>query len=936
MISVRRHLRVASVGLSLMVIGAIAAPAASAAPDIEFFKTSASTSVAGAHPDLSADIQTNEDAAGIVPQTIRVSLPPGVFGNPNAVPQCSQAAIGNAVGAEVAGVGSSILAACPATTQIGEAQLTTTFGGSIAGGVVYDAAVINAEPVGDDAGRIILANPALPAIYASIKARTDGDYGLDNEDLEIDSIQILRRVKITVWGVPGAHSRGGIFRINGEGNFNSNTPIPPDAPALRRPFLSNPTVCDEPKVTKLAFLFYGDPIFHTAKTTEPTPTHCENVPFSPSLTMEPTSHKVGDATGLDVDLKVPQNEDPEGIATSHMRNVEVKLPEGLTLNPSAADGLQACSADQIGYLGSNFPYPNPVHFDLNKQECPDGSKVGTVEVDLPALPGPLHGSVYLAEQYKNPFGTLTAIYLSMEGFGVHVKIAGNVKADPITGRLTTTFTENPQVPFEDFKLHFKGGDRGVLAVPDTCGNHVINSTFTPWSGNPPVSPSNTMAVTESPDGGPCATTRATRPFKPVLDAGSVNATAGAFSNFTVKVTKSLGQQELKRLDFTLPKGLLGKLAGVPYCSELDIYKAEQRTSGVAEQASPTCPASTQIGIVRTTAGAGATPLHVEGKAYLAGPYKGAPVSIVVVNPAVAGPFDLGNVLVRTPLNIDPVTTQLHAVSDPIPDILGGIPLLIRSVEVDINRPNFTLNPTSCDPMSITGHMAAAGSDLVSTADDVFADVSNPFQVSGCSSLGFAPKLYTHLIGGTKRGDHPSLKAVLIAREGDANIRSIAVTLPHSEFLDQAHIRTVCTRVQFAAKACPPGAIYGYAEATSPLVDGTLTGPVYLRSSDNPLPDLVVALKGTEKLPIEINLAGRIDSVNGGIRNTFELVPDAAVSKFVLKMQGGSKGLLVNSRNICNKPVYSSVRVIGQNNKRADQSPKLTNTCHRVKKHKKGA
>jgi hypothetical protein len=373
----------------------------------------------------------------------------------------------------------------------------------------------------------------------------------------------------------------------------------------------------------------------------------------------------------------------------------------------------------------------------------------------------------------------------------------------------------------------------------------------------------------------------------------------------------------------LPPGLTGKLAGIPYCSGAQIKEAEGKT-GKAEQANPSCPAASQLGKLDTAAGYGSEPIHVAGRVYLAGPYKGGPVSSVVITPAVAGPFDLGNVVVRAPLYLNPETAQITVKSDPIPTILKGIPLKLRSVAIEVDRKDFTLNPTSCEAMSVTSSIGGS--------NGATASLSNRFQVGNCGALKFTPKLKLALKGGTRRNGNPALTATLTQPSGQANIGRVQVALPHSEFLDQSHIRTVCTRVQFAANQCPQGAIYGQAEAITPLLDQPLTGPVYLRSSSNKLPDLVVALKGPESQPIEVVLDGRIDSVHGGIRNTFELVPDAPVSKFVLKMQGGKKGLLVNSRNICATQSHANVRLVGQNGKSSNQSPLLQNQC--PKKHKK--
>jgi hypothetical protein len=554
--------------------------------------------------------------------------------------------------------------------------------------------------------------------------------------------------------------------------------------------------------------------------------------------------------------------------------------------------------------------------------------LGTAEIKTPILENPLVGEVFLAAQEENPFGSLIAVYLVVNDplTGVIIKLPGEVQTDPVTGRLTTIFDNSPQLPFEDLTLRFRGGGpRSEFATSEVCGNYPTEGTWTPWSApesGPPAQTTDSFNISQG-----CSSSAGARPFSPSFEAGTTATKAGAYAPLVIKVNRKDGEQELSRLDFTLPKGLIGKLAGIPYCSDAAIKSAEAKT-GRAEQAAPSCPTASQIGSVQTAAGVGTEPLHVSGNLYLAGPYKGAPVSSVVVTPALAGPFDLGTVVIRAPLYVDPESTQLTAKSDPIPTILKGIPLKLRAVAINVDRPGFILNPTSCEPKSASASLTGSSGGA--------ANPSNRFQVGACADLGFAPKLELSLKGGTKRNKNPALTAVLTQPAAQANIAKVAVTLPHSEFLDQSHIRTVCTRVQFAAQACPAAAIYGEAEAITPLLDQPLKGPVYLRSSTNKLPDLVVALKGPASQPIEVNLAGRIDSVKGGIRNSFELVPDAPVTRFVLKMQGGKKGLLVNSTDICARVNKASVKMEGQNAKLANSSPAVKGQCGSQRKKSKKA
>jgi hypothetical protein len=381
----------------------------------------------------------------------------------------------------------------------------------------------------------------------------------------------------------------------------------------------------------------------------------------------------------------------------------------------------------------------------------------------------------------------------------------------------------------------------------------------------------------------------------------------------------------------------GKLAGSPFCSDLSIAAAHSRErqphGGQEELDNPSCPSASQIGRTLVGAGVGPSLTYPHGKVYLAGPYQGAKLSIVAITTAKVGPFDLGNVVIRQALKVDPDTAEVTAdgsSADPIPHILQGIVVHARDIRVYVDRQNFILNPTSCERMSATASVSGLGSPV---------DVSSPFQAADCASLGFKPQLALSLSGGTKRGDTPKFKAVLTARPGDANIGAAVVTLPHSEFLEQAHIRTVCTRVQFSAgsgngEQCPKGSIYGRVTAATPLLDEPLTGPVFLRSSSHKLPDLVAALHSGK---VDINLAGRIDSVrNGRIRNTFEAVPDAPVTKFTLEMQGGKKGLLVNSQNICRGKHRAIATFIGQSGKRHEFNPLVKAKCggKTKRRHKK--
>jgi hypothetical protein len=658
------------------------------------------------------------------------------------------------------------------------------------------------------------------------------------------------------------------------------------------------------------------------------------VAFSRSeLSFEPEPARLPPSPNSQFPPKAGTDEAEIPLASAHLKDTTVVLPEGLVINPSVANGLAACDENQIGLIGTGFGSPNPIHFTKTPQSCPNASKVGTVKVTTPLLDHKLEGALYIAKPFDNPFGSFMALYLVVENeqSGIVAKLAGKVTPDPQTGRLTTTFLENPQLPLEDIELTLFGGPKAALKTPLTCGTYTTETSLVPWSTpeGQTVHPTDAFQTSVAAGGsGPCPASEADAPSKPSFDAGTIAPAAGAYSPFVLKLTRQDGTQRIKQIDTTLPKGLTGKLAGIPYCPESALSQAKTREApgkGALEQSSPSCPAASEIGTVTVGAGAGVTPYYASGRAYLAGPYEGAPLSMAIVTPAVAGPFDLGAVLVRTPLYVNPESAQIHAISDPLPQIIEGVPLDIRSISLRLDRPSFTINPTSCEPMQVGGSLLSPPGSATSLA--------SPFQVGGCRSLKFAPKLNIQLKGGTKRGRFPALKAVLTYPQGSgyANTASAQVTLPHSEFLENAHFKTICTRIQFAADACPAGSIYGKAKAITPLLDRPLEGPVYLRSSNHTLPDLVIALRGQ----VNADLVGRVDTGStGGIRTTFENTPDAPVSKVILQMQGGKKGLLVNSENICRKEQRAIADLTAQNGKVSETKPLIRNSC-KGKAKKKG-
>jgi hypothetical protein len=694
---------------------------------------------------------------------------------------------------------------------------------------------------------------------------------------------------------------------------------PTEAGANPEPLITNPTRCSGPPPTSsLQIDSWQHPEdvktydFSAAQITD-----CEEVEFEPEAQLTPTNRQAASPTGLEVEIEM----DTEGVRTNtgvsqaNLNTATVTFPKGMSINAAAAEGLEACTLAEVK-LQSNVPH-----------ECPEASKVGEIEIDTPLIRETLKGAVYLAAQNDNPFAETIALYMvfSSARDGVIIKIAGKLEPDPKTGQLVSTFTENPEAPFSRLVLKFNSGPRAPLINPPKCGGYSIRAEFSPWSALNPANPTKDEIVVDNskykvstgPGGGPCPR----GDLEPKLKAGLTDPTAAAKSPFLLSLSREDGSQLFTGVQVANPLGLTAYLKGVEICPESSLAKVSSAEgAGAAEHANPSCPPNSLVGVAEAGSGAGPVPFYVRtGRVYLAGPYKGAPISLAIVTPALAGPYDLGSVSVRTPLYVDPTTSRVTAISDPIPTSLYGIDLNVREIRVALDRPSFTAAPTSCEPSSVDA--------TVTGAEGASATVSNRFQVGGCERLGFKPRLSFRLFGGTKRGAHPKFRAILRPRPGDAAIASASVALPRSEFLENAHIRTICTRVQFAADECPKGSIYGKATATTPLLDHPVSGPVYLRSSSNELPDMVVALRGSDAQPIEVELAGRIDSVNGGIRSTFDIVPDQPVSSFVLTMQGGDKGLLVNSRNLCKgKPQKATAVFSAHNGKKLTLRPELRNAC----------
>jgi hypothetical protein len=895
---------------------------------------------------------------------LRIDLPPGLVENSLAVEHCRldlfSAPRDSPFQESLSGE------SCPERSQVGYVTLKSSF----AGGQTRSFGLFNLPSSPGTLGRLGFNAYGMPVVFSRRVQASGGVYNFSLEASNLSQQIGMSGLELVLWGDPWfvGHDlqRGNCLNeadpTSGFGNRailepENYQPEPPGRPILYvsgtcstgnpeafppRAYLTLPTLCEGPLAFAIeATSWQGDAV--SRRTQNPVPQQGCNIElFRTIATLLPLSDRTTSPSGLDFNLDVNQSGllnnmtlkgrlRPDSRAPSQVRQATFTLPEGITVNPSVAAGLGVCTPAQYAAETASSPLG---------AGCPDRSKIGTITVNSPLAETALEGGIFLAAPRDNPFDSLLALYLvaNLPERGVLVKVAGKIDADPASGRLTATFEDLPQFPYTHFNAHLREGQRALLATPDRCGTYVAGLRLRPWL-DPDFSLTNNAFFNFEAGIGGGACPSGDPPFAPKATAGDLNRNAGSYTPFYLHPTRADGEQELTSYSAKLPPGLLGRIAGVPFCPEAAIEAARHR-SGVAEERDPSCPAASSIGHTSAGYGLGGVLAYAPGGLYLAGPYHGAPLSIVAIDSATVGPFDLGVVIVRSAIQVDPLTAQVSidsAGSDPIPHILDGIPLHLRDVRVYIDRPSFTLNPTSCTQFSVDSTLGGSGPNFANPADDITAHAPSPFQVSNCSALEFKPKLELRLKGGTRRGKYPALTATVTPRPGDANIGQVSVALPPSEFFAQNHLQTVCTRAQFAAGHCPASSVYGQARAVTPLMDEPLEGPVYLRSSDHPLPDLVADLSGRG---VRIEVVGRIDSRNGGMRATYDVLPDGPVSKFTMTLRGGKRGLLVNSENVC-KAAPATARMVGQNGVGVLLRPPLVNpACAKqkpkgAKQHRRG-
>jgi hypothetical protein len=903
---------------------------------------------AGGHPwALTTDVElTNEkvktaggellfptrDAKDIV-----ASLPPGLLGDPMATPRCSLTQ---------ATSGGSRTAQCPADTQIGEYFIEYQGGNALA------APIVNIVPEKGQSAEFALENTAkiiTPLLTAHL-VHTESGYSFIVASNGIPILG-LTRVELTFWGVPADPSHNqvrGLFckraTITGPVGCEGGGESAGVAPV---PFLTMPTDCSAgPETATLRADSWQEPGsvregryagYVEKPWTIPGATGCDLLSFHPSIEVRPDTFLADEPVGLDVNLQVPLAETPTSNATPQLRDSVVTLPEGMSVSPGVVDGIQACN--EFGPEGINITGPESEEVGLNGElqlapgHCPDASTVGTAEAITPFLPIPVKGNVYLARpgcggpgqsactEEDALDGKLYRLYLELGGkdelaqTGIHFKVPLETEANPATGQLTSRTLRTLQAPFSELKIHLNGGPRAPLDNPAVCGPAVTTADFTPWSA-PGVTPEG-LTMPGTPDATPSSFFDVSGcpsppPFNPGFLAGTVTPQAGQFSQFTLDLSRQDREQYVKGIQVHTPPGLLGLLSNVPLCGEPAANEG-------------TCPQASRIGSTRVASGAGSHPFEIEGNVYLTGPYHGAPFGLSIVTRAVAGPFNLGLVVVRSRIDVDPETSTLTVTTDEtgphaIPQIIFGVPLRLQRVTVDIDRPDFMFNPTNCAAQQITAR--------ISGSQNAVAGVSSPFAAGGCKSLAFKPKFTVSTSGHTSRKNGASLDAKVSYPAGSlgkqADIARVKVSLPKQLPSRLTTLQKACLAATFNANpaACPAGSIVGIARASTPLLPVGLSGPVYFVShGGEAFPSLIVVLQGDN---VRVDLTGATFISKGITSSTFKTLPDVPVNTFELYLPQGKNSALAAIGKLCKaqSKLKMPTEFVAQNGMVMKQSTKI--------------
>ncbi|MCL2770167.1 MAG: hypothetical protein FWD42_08695, partial [Solirubrobacterales bacterium] len=824
-------------------------------------------------------------------------LPPGLIGNPDATPSCNPYQV--------------VKEDCSGAAQVGILRLYTANPGEAAEDKLlnHQAPLYNVVPPEGLAAQFDANIAKVGDVRIDARVRTGSDYGVTGEVLNSSADEGLVEAQVTLWGVPASESHDAErYCPRGGGvapNCSERGPL--------NPFLTNPTACTGERAARMGVDSWQEAgVFVSGESKMPAITGCAEVDFKPSIVVEPTAKASDSPTGLAVELKVPENEDPTGLAEADLKDAKVTLPAGVTVNPSSASGLLGCPL-----LRGKEGHPDVSGIDLENAEpanCPNASKIGKVTIKTPLLEEELTGGVYVAQQNANPFKSLVALYIAAEApeRGVVVKLAGHVEVNEETGQLTTTFNENPQLPFETLKLDFFGGERAPLATPRACGSYQPTALLEPWShqgapgeeGTPNAEPYIApFEITSGPNGSACDPP----PFAPSLQAGAPNNQAGALGSFEMTLTRNDSEQRLSTVSLKMPPGVAGMISNVPLCPQ-------------AQASAGDCPAASKIGHVSAQAGVGNVPLTIpeagkpEDPVYLTEKYEGAPFGLSIVVPAQAGPFDLGTVVVRARIEVDPHTAQVSVISDPMPTMLQGIPLDIKAIHVEIDREGFIFNPTNCQPMSVAG--------TITSAEGASASVSNRFQAANCATLPFNPSFSVRTHAAHSRTAGAYLQVDVGSGKGQANISKVHVSLPKALPSRLTTLQQACTEAQFAADpaGCPAGSVVGYATAQTPILPVAMSGPaIFVSHGGAAFPNLDVLLQGDG---VNITLVGDTFIEKGITTSTFAQVPDVPISRFELVLPQGPHSALSATGDLCSKALYMPTAISGQNGAQREQRTRI--------------
>jgi hypothetical protein len=903
--------------------------------------------LAGSHPDqLTTTLDMNETlapesqgapelepSAPALTRNLSLQLPPGLLGDPQAVAQCPDV--------DFASIGENNVNSCPVDSAIGVALVTLNLASPPLGVFTEAVPVFNLVPAPGEPARFGFEDTKVPIILDT-SVRTGGDYGVDVTIHNTTQAAQLLSSRVTLWGEPESENHDGSrgWACLRDKEVNGETCSPSGERAIQ-PFLTLPTSCLGATGTQInaeawsaasaeaEFSFQNNPGEALSSLQE-----CEKVPFNPTLDAQPIAEREGGGpggtvtsastpAGLDVDVSLPSEE--HGLGESAVRSTTVTLPEGVQLTPSDANGLQACSEAQIGFEGAGSnedPFSpgagEPLRFSSAPATCPEASKVALVHVRSPDLSHELEGGVYIAQQTNNPFGSLFALYIVAEdpALGIRVKLAGRVSLNEETGQITSTFSETPQVPFEALHLQFFEGARAAMSTPALCGNYSTLASFTPWSSAIPLLREAAFQITNGAEGQPCANPL---PFSPGLKAGSFSPQAGAFTSFNLTLTEPDADQRLRAISVHLPPGIAAILASVTPCPEPQAAQAQ-------------CGPESLIGHTLASAGYGPEPYELPGQAYLTGPYEGAPFGIEVLTPAVAGPFNLGNVTVRSRIEVDPHTAAVTITSDPIPLLVKGVPAQIKQLQVTVDRPSFQFNPTNCNPSTVTTTMTGNQGATNTT--------SYPYDTQNCASLPFHPGVSAGTQGKTSKANGVSLALTFKSKAGEAHVAKTILTIPAALPARLTTIQKACIAATFEKNpaACPEGSDIGTATVHTPVLKNPVAGPIYLVSHGNAAwPDAELVLQGEG---ITVILDGQTAIKKGVTTSSFLSVPDVPFEKVEATLPEGPHSALTTDLplkdhySLCGQNLAIPIALTGQNGTAVSENVKvIVQGCVAVKASK---